>query len=76
LQGRAPATQALMALTALQNFAPFPVCHRASKVFVWISNGLREFWDKATVLKLAAVACCKQYCLRGQSVKKLPGGQF
>jgi hypothetical protein len=29
-----------------------------------ISNGLREFWDKATVLMLAAWACCKQYCLR------------
>jgi hypothetical protein len=26
-------------------------------VFVfWISNGLRKFWDKATVLKLAAKA--------------------
>jgi hypothetical protein len=30
----------------------------------WVSNGLREFWEKATVLKLAAKACCKQYCLR------------
>jgi len=29
----------------------------------WISNGLREFWEKATVLRLAAMACCKQYCL-------------
>jgi hypothetical protein len=29
----------------------------------WISTGLREFWDKATVLRLAALACCKQYCL-------------
>ena len=29
----------------------------------WISNGLREFWDKATVLRLAAVAKSKQYCL-------------
>ena len=27
------------------------------------SNGLREFWDKATVLRLAAVAKSKQYCL-------------
>ena len=30
----------------------------------WISNGLREFWEIATVLKIAARACCKQYCLR------------
>ena len=30
----------------------------------WISNGLREFWDKATVLRLAARAFSKQYCLR------------
>jgi hypothetical protein len=29
----------------------------------WISQGLREFWDKATVLKLAAWAYSKQYCL-------------
>jgi len=38
----------------------------------WISNGLREFWDKATVLRLAhaiqlapprASASLKQYCL-------------
>src|ERR1035437_8846699 len=29
----------------------------------WISNGLREFWEKAIVLKLAARACSKQYCL-------------
>jgi hypothetical protein len=31
--------------------------------YFWISNGLREFWEKATVLKLAARACSKQYCL-------------
>jgi len=29
----------------------------------WISNGLREFWKIATVLKIAARAFCKQYCL-------------
>src|SRR5450759_1561123 len=29
----------------------------------WISNGLREFWEIATVLRLAARAFCKQYCL-------------
>jgi hypothetical protein len=29
----------------------------------WISPGLREFWEEATVLRLAAVACSKQYCL-------------
>jgi hypothetical protein len=29
-----------------------------------ISNGLREFWEKATVLKLAEGAFSKQYCLR------------
>ena len=28
------------------------------------SIGLREFWDQANVLRLAAVACCKRYCLR------------
>jgi hypothetical protein len=50
----------------------------------WISNGLREFWGKAKVLKLAAGACCKQYCLsdpayagervvlRGQASKQEP----
>jgi hypothetical protein len=30
----------------------------------WISTGLREFWEIATVLRLAASAYCKQYCLR------------
>ena len=30
----------------------------------WISIGLREFWEIATVLKLAERACCKQYCMR------------
>jgi len=47
----------------------------------WISNGLREFWEEATVLKLAAGAFCKQYCLsecnervvlRGQAEKQKP----
>jgi hypothetical protein len=28
-----------------------------------ISNGLRTFWDKVIVLKLAVGALCKQYCL-------------
>jgi hypothetical protein len=28
-----------------------------------ISNGLREFWEIATVLKIAAWALNKQYCL-------------
>jgi len=45
----------------------------------WILNGLREFWEIATVLKIAARACCKQYCLsecnervvlRGQTEKQ------
>jgi hypothetical protein len=30
----------------------------------WISTGLREFWDMVNVLRLAAVAWCKHYCLR------------
>jgi hypothetical protein len=50
----------------------------------WISKGLREFWEKATVLKLAAKAISKQYCLsdppfsgervvlRGQAEKQEP----
>jgi len=50
----------------------------------WISNGLREFWEIATVLKLAALAYSKQYCLsdppvggervvlRGQAEKQKP----
>jgi hypothetical protein len=50
----------------------------------WISDGLREFWEKATVLKLAAGAISKQYCLsdpplggervvlRGQAEKQEP----
>ena len=29
----------------------------------WISNGLRLFWDIATVFRLAVLAFCKQYCL-------------
>jgi len=47
-----------------------------------ISTGLREFWEIATVFKLAAMACCKQYCLspasagrvvlRGQANKQEP----
>jgi len=53
-----------------------------NKDFVfWISTGLREFWERATVLKLAARACSKQYCLsecnervvmRGQVEKQKP----
>ena len=35
----------------------------------WISNGLREFWDKATVLRIARQVFCKQYCLR--SIRQL-----
>jgi hypothetical protein len=50
----------------------------------WILKGLKEFWEIATVLKFAEVACCKQYCLRdppfggervvlrGQAEKQLP----
>jgi hypothetical protein len=29
----------------------------------WILSGLREFWEIAIVLRLAAVAFSKQYCL-------------
>jgi hypothetical protein len=35
----------------------------------WVSKGLREFWEKATVLRLAAKACCKQYCLTLSNAK-------
>jgi hypothetical protein len=33
--------------------------------------GLREFWEKATVLKLAAKAFSKQYCLRRPKADEL-----
>jgi len=52
LARRTPATLALMALPSSQNFAPFPVCSRATIYKInqhhdccWISNGLREFWE-------------------------------
>jgi hypothetical protein len=35
----------------------------------WISNGLREFWEIAIVLKLAVVAFSKQYCLSDSEVR-------
>jgi hypothetical protein len=53
-------------------------------ILFWISTGLREFWEKATVLRLAALAFSKQYCLsdpaiagdrvvlRGQAEKQEP----
>ena len=31
---------------------------------MWISQGLRTFWEKVIVLKLAAMGLSKQYCLR------------
>ncbi len=53
-----------------------------SHLFFWISDGLREFWVKATVLRLGAVDQSKQYCLspasagrvvlRGQAEKQEP----
>ena len=68
---RAPATQAIKALPFWLKFTPFPVCPRASIYQIMhhydifgISNGLREFWDKATILRLAAKVCGKQYCPR------------
>jgi len=36
-----------------------------------ILNGLRKFWVKAPVLKVAAMACCKQYCLSEPKVSEL-----
>jgi hypothetical protein len=67
---RAPATQALLALPFCLKFAPFPDCLRTPIYKInhqhdclWISNGLREFWDYATVFQLAAKALSKQYCL-------------
>jgi len=33
------------------------------RITIWVSNGLREFWEIATVLRLAARAWSKQYCL-------------
>ncbi len=57
----APATQAINALPFCLQFAPFPVCPPASIYQIMqhhdnfgISNGLREFWEIATVLRLAA----------------------
>jgi hypothetical protein len=53
-------------------------------MFFGFKNGLREFWEIVTVLKLAVRACCKQYCLseppsggervvlRGQAEKQEP----
>jgi hypothetical protein len=34
---------------------------------LWILIGLRTFWVKVIVLKPAAMACCKQYCLRSSA---------
>jgi len=44
-------------------------------IVFWISNGLREFWEIATILKLAVMACCKQYCLSEQSERVVLRGQ-
>ena len=67
---RAPATQAIKALPFCLKFTPFPVCPRSSIYQIMqhhdnfgISNGLREFWDKAIFFRLAAQAIGKQYCL-------------
>jgi hypothetical protein len=56
-------------------FAPFPVCPRTlnyrnsqNSFCFWILKGLREFWEKATVLKLVAMDLSKQYCLRRNEV--------
>jgi hypothetical protein len=45
------------AVRTIFGFAPAPLFLK------WILKGLREFWEKVTVLRLAARACCKQYCL-------------
>ena len=44
-------------------------CHQIYSVISWISNGLRLFWDQAPVLRLAAVAFSKQYCLSEAEVR-------
>jgi hypothetical protein len=45
-------------------FAPAPFKNKQCAYIVfWISIGLREFLEKAIVLRLAAMAWCKQYCL-------------
>ena len=36
------------------------------RINIWVSNGLREFWEIATVMRLAARALSKQYCLSEQ----------
>jgi len=33
------------------------------RIIIWVSTGLREFWEIAIGLKLAARALSKQYCL-------------
>jgi hypothetical protein len=80
-----------MALPICLKFAPFPdflptVNYRILLIhyYFWISNGLREFLEIATVLKFAVGAFSKQYCLsdppvggervvlRGQAEKQEP----
>jgi hypothetical protein len=36
------------------------------RIKIWVSNGLREFWEIASVMRLAARALSKQYCLSEQ----------
>ena len=61
--------------------APLFIIFSINMNIFWVSNGLREFWVKATVLKLAVRAFFKQYCLsewnervvlRGQAEKQEP----
>jgi hypothetical protein len=42
---------------------------------IWVSNGLREFWEKATVFRFAAQAFSKQYCLSEQCEHVVLRGQ-
>jgi hypothetical protein len=65
-----------LAPPARLKFTPFPGCPRSiNSINYWnlsdnlISNGLREFWEIATVLRLAAMAISKQYCLTLSGVK-------
>jgi hypothetical protein len=52
-----------MAFLALRRFGLEYPYAAESDYYNWILNGLREFWEIATVLRLAAQAFSKQYCL-------------
>lgn len=57
-----------MALLALRRFELVYSLVGKSEYYNWVLNGLREFWEIATILKLAAMAISKQYCLTPSEV--------